>query len=125
MVNHEAVRAAERDFDANQLYQDEVQVTVETEVGVSSDDPFRTPTSVNTTVYTVPGTFEFGLFENYKYSPGGIITKGDAYFLTDIKWQETFQMDRVYVEKDDVRYKVTSITKGNSADSIIATLGKK
>lgn len=125
MVEHEAIRGAERDFDEHHLYEDEVLVVVEILTGVAADDPYGRPLHLQSGVCTVPGTFEFGLFENYKYTPGGIVARGDAYFLTGAEWQSTLQQDRAYIEKDNVRYKIVDIKKSKIADSIIVSLGKK
>lgn len=117
--------AAERRFDRDHLYEDRIDVVVEVLTGADSDDPYNIPTLLSSGVTTIPGTFEYGLFENYRFTPGGSVARGDAYFMCGAEWESKFKADGAYVEKDGVRYIKTSITKSKIADSMIVTLGKK
>ena len=130
MVNWDIIRAAERNFDERYLHADTVKVVVPTYVATNSNNMFKAANSITSGVYTVPGTFEYDQFKNMRFMQGGALPEGDAYFMADVRWQDTFLKDSSYILHVDTdgteeKYIIQELKKSNVHDSIIAVLSKK
>ena len=104
---------------------DTVQVIVPVLHGVASDDIFETPLNITSGVYTVPGVWEFAVFEKYQGTIAGASTDSAGWFEADQKWRSTFEQDGSYVVYDEIRYIVDEITSSPAANGIILKLKRK
>ena len=124
-MNWDIIRKIERQFDDRELNRDSVVVTVPTFSGVESDDLFESPQSISSGVYTIPGVFEYDIWDRERFVEAGSVRETSGYFLTDKKWAATFQQDRAIVQFENAKYLTRRIDYSTVADSILITLQRK
>lgn len=115
----------ERSFDANVLFNEQVEVRVPVLSGVQSDDMFETPATVSEDVVTIECVFEYDVSERVKWIIGGAVLEGDAFILAEERWLETFKQDQAIVVRGTEEYLVTMIRRVNLGDSMIVSLKKR